>query len=225
MPYDPYDQYPLNQGEDPPPYIPPVPPPPPTGGGGAPPPGQTPPVTPVPTGGGGGGPFALPGYPNFGSIPKPPGFSFGDFRAPTLKEVMGEPGYAFGLQSGVNALEHSAAAQGRLRTGNTLNDTIEYGNNYGQQFYDNAFRRAYDTYGTNLRTAQARYAPLREGWLLNAQGLRDAMLAGYNAELQNALRSSAPSGPEPDPLAPLVGGAFGDGPPIPGWEEQHQQFY
>lgn len=216
MAYEPIDQYPINQGEDPP-YAPPVPPPTPPGGGGAPPPGQVPPSGPPGGGGGGGGgPFSLPIYPNFGNLPRAPGFDFAPFRAPDMKSVLAEPGYAFGLQSGVNALEHSAAAQGRLRTGNTLNDTIEYGQNYGQQFYDNAFRRAYDTYGTNRTTAQAAYMPLYQRWLLGAQGLRDAMLSGYNAQLQHELQSSAPRGPAPDPLESLLPIIGGGEPPIPG---------
>ena len=189
------------------PAPPPSAPPPPGGGPGT-APGVTPggfSTTPNPggatTGGGGGGaaPFNLPAFPVF-NIPGAPKFNYPVFKAPTMTDAQKEPGYQFRLQSGTNALERSAAAQGRLRTGGTLSDIVEYGQNFGAQEYSNVFNRALQGYDRSYRGAYDAFAPQLQHWQLGAQGSRDATLAGYNAQLQHALRP-APSGPsEPDPL-------------------------
>lgn len=126
---------------EPPPYVPPSPPgnigppvgPPATQPPGAPP---APPAPFVPPGGGGGGPgMQPPGYPTF-NIPGAPQFNPTPFVRPTLEQAQNEPGYRFRLNSGVDALERSKAAQGSLRTGGTLTDVLDYGQNFAAQEYD-----------------------------------------------------------------------------------------
>ena len=55
--------------------------------------------------------------------------------------VQRDPGYAFRLQQGVDALDRTAAARGGMLSGNALRGAIEYGQNFGTQEYTNAFNR------------------------------------------------------------------------------------
>ena len=221
MAYGFYDDY-----EEPFP-APPAPPPPPAAGGpglgpagdiakGGPPVNE-PPVAGPGGGGGGGGGWALPGLPQF-NIPKPPGFNPNAFARPTMEQARNEPGYQFRLNSGTDALERSAAAAGRLRTGGTLSDILEYGQNFGAQEYDRVFNRELQNYDRYYRGEHDKYAPLFAQWQLGAQGLRDAQSQRYNTELSHALQMGAPRsepsleellGPPvpPPPAAPPGGGA------------------
>jgi hypothetical protein len=74
------------------------------------------------------------------------------FQAPDAGQVEREPGYAFGLQQGRNALEGSAAARGGLFSGNALKALTRYGNDYGTTKFNDAFERARSTYSTNANT-------------------------------------------------------------------------
>lgn len=74
------------------------------------------------------------------------------FRSPTAADVMNDPGYAFGLQQGRDALEGSAAARGGLFSGNALRALTQYGNDYGTTKFNDAFERARSTYSTNANT-------------------------------------------------------------------------
>lgn len=62
-------------------------------------------------------------------------FSQTDFRQ--------DPGYAFRLKEGMNALNASAAARGGLISGNALRAATAYGQDMGSQEYANAFNRYY----------------------------------------------------------------------------------
>lgn len=213
---------------------PPAPAPPPPGPGtigpagppitGGPPVVEEPPVGPGGGGGGGAPAPVLPGLPAF-NIPGAPVFKPNPFNRPTMETAMNEPGYQFRLQSGSDALERSAAAAGRLRTGGTLSDILEYGQNFGAQEYDRVFNRELANYDRYYRSAHDAYAPEFARWQLGAQGLRDATGARYNAELNNFLQQNAPrpSGPSFNP-EDFLGPALppppaypGKGPGIPGY--------
>ena len=62
--------------------------------------------------------------------------------APTHEQVANEPGYQFGLLSGRNALEGSAAATGGLYSGNALKSLTRYANDYASTKYNDAWNRA-----------------------------------------------------------------------------------
>lgn len=121
-----------------------------TGGGPDSTPGPTP--GPTPDTGGPTGNF------NYDSSDEPPEFNwtqfsppvytprFGPFSAPSMTEAENEPGYQFSLNQGRRALESSAAGRGVLRTGGTLKDILEYGNQFAQQNYNNVFNRNYQTW-------------------------------------------------------------------------------
>jgi hypothetical protein len=74
------------------------------------------------------------------------------FRAPTAADVEQDPGYAFGLREGRDALEGSAAARGGLFSGDALRALNRYGNDYGTTKFNDAFERARSTYSTNANT-------------------------------------------------------------------------
>lgn len=95
-------------------------------------------------------------YYNFGEVPE---FDAPDFSVPTFEAAQNEPGYQFRLDAGRKALERGAAARGVLRTGGTLKDILEYGQNFGAQEYSNVFNRALQAYGAQYQAAKDEYAP------------------------------------------------------------------
>lgn len=87
----------------------------------------------------------------------PPAFSYGDFKAPTLEEAQNQPGYQFGVQQGEQALQQSRAAQGLLRTGGTLKDILNYGQQAATQNYGNVLNQDQGIYNTNRAGAVQAY--------------------------------------------------------------------
>jgi hypothetical protein len=105
-----------------------------------------------------------------------PGFNAPEFNMPSFEDAQNDPGYQFRLASGQQALERAAAAKGRLRTGGTLKDLIEYGQNFGAQEYGNVFNRALQGY-------QQKY----QGEWNKAQLAADIYKTNANIEAQRAL--------------------------------------
>lgn len=153
------------------------------------------------------GRFPMPELPQFHApeIPKPPAFSYKDFTAPTLEEAQGQPGYQFGVDQGLKALQQSRAAQGLLRTGGTLKDIQDYGRNAATQNYGNVLNQdlgiyntnragAVQSYDTNYQTqyqdpykaqfasAQAEYAPQLLQYQTQAQDAERQAEFGYNSD-------------------------------------------
>lgn len=60
-----------------------------------------------------------------------------------------DPGYAFRLKEGMNAMNATAAARGGLISGNALRAGQMYGQELGSQEYSNAFARAQNTFQMN----------------------------------------------------------------------------
>lgn len=94
----------------------------------------------------------------------PPPFSYDPFTAPaafappSAQDVLNnDPGYGFRLGQGTQALEQSAAARGTLNTGGTLQDLVNYGQNYASNEYGNAYNQALGTYQTNFADALNAY--------------------------------------------------------------------
>lgn len=75
-----------------------------------------------------------------------PQWSGGDFAPPSMADVQNEPGYALGLQSGIDARQRSAAAQGSILSGGTQKALTRFGTDYGATKYGESFNRAFDTY-------------------------------------------------------------------------------
>jgi hypothetical protein len=103
------------------------------------------------------------GYPGAGGpvfrLPNAPTFTPPEFNRPTLDDAYNEPGYQFRAQAGNQALERSAAARGVLRTGGTLKDLVEYGQNFAAQEYGQVFNRALSSYDRQYQGARDAFAP------------------------------------------------------------------
>jgi len=76
-----------------------------------------------------------------------PGFGkyAGDF---SMADFQQDPGYAFRMSEGLNALDRTAAARGGLLSGSTLKGAQRYGQGLASQEYTNAFNR-YQTNRSN----------------------------------------------------------------------------
>jgi hypothetical protein len=57
------------------------------------------------------------------------------------QDVMNEPGYQFGLQRGMDAIEQGAAARGGLYSGAAGKELAQFGNDYASTKYNDAFNR------------------------------------------------------------------------------------
>lgn len=77
------------------------------------------------------------------------------FQAPTLAQAEQTPGYQFNLQSGTQAINENAAANGSLMSGNTGVALTKFGQGLATNTYQQAYQNALNTYDTNLNTAAA----------------------------------------------------------------------
>ncbi len=76
----------------------------------------------------------------------------GNFQAPTLQQAENTPGYQFALQQGENAMQASAAANGSLLTGGTMNALDSYAQGLADTNYNNIYNQALQGYQTNYNT-------------------------------------------------------------------------
>jgi hypothetical protein len=74
------------------------------------------------------------------------------FSQPTLADVQNSPGYQFQLQTGVDALDKSAAAKGNLFSGTQGTALEKFGTGLADSTYNDAYQRALGTYMTNYNT-------------------------------------------------------------------------
>lgn len=106
------------------------------------------------------------------------------FKAPTMEEAQNEPGYQFRLGAGQDALQHSAAAKGLLRSGGTLKDLINYGQNFASQEYGNVFDRSMKDYQAKYGQEKDMFEPQMAEWKTKAGMEQARALAGFNRELE-----------------------------------------
>lgn len=83
--------------------------------------------------------------PDFGRYSRD--FSMADFEA--------DPGYGFRMSEGMKALERSAAARGRLLSGETLKGIQRYGQDLASSEYGNAYNRFYAMRNAQLNPLQS----------------------------------------------------------------------
>lgn len=124
-------------------------------------------------------PFGGSATPNFKFDPVPQ-FTPLQFNAPDWKNLANDPSYQFRLHQGLEALNASAAAKGASRTGGTLKDFINYGENAASQEEDNIFRRAVDTYNLQEGAQRDQYAPQLAAWQAKAGAATQGGLAAFN---------------------------------------------
>jgi len=139
------------------------------------------PGAPVVVGGGGGGGFGGNGARPIFNFRNAPEFTPPVWNAPTMQDAMNEPGYQFRLEGGSDALERSAAARGVLRTGGTLKDVLEYGQNFATQEYGNVFNRALQGYDRDYRGAYDAFLPRFDEWKFLSGAEQAAAMAQFSA--------------------------------------------
>lgn len=150
-----------------------------------------PPGAPAPSGGGGGngggggtgGGSGLSASPVFNFGPAPI-FTPPQFTAPTFEQAQQEPGYQFRLAGGRQALEGSASARGTLRTGGTLRDITEYGQNFAAQEYGNVYNRALQSFDRLYRGQYDAFQPRMQAWAFLSGAEQARALAAFQRELQ-----------------------------------------
>jgi hypothetical protein len=71
------------------------------------------------------------------------------FTPPTAATEVNDPGYQFRLSQGEGALQNSAAANGSLLSGNTLEAQQKFGQDYASNEYSNVYNRALQQYQQN----------------------------------------------------------------------------
>jgi len=73
---------------------------------------------------------------------------------PNAFNYQADPGYAFRLKEGMNAMNATAAARGGLISGNALRAGQQYGQDMGSQEYQNAYNRYLGGYNINTANNQ-----------------------------------------------------------------------
>lgn len=111
-----------------------------------------------------GGNAAAPGY---GSYAQP--FSMADYQA--------DPGYAFRVQQGQQAIDRSAAARAGLQSGAALKEAARFGQEMGSQEYGNAYNRFLEQRKLQLAALQGLASP---GSAAAIQGLQTGADVGRN---------------------------------------------
>lgn len=78
-----------------------------------------------------------------------------DYTPFGMDQFKADPGYAFRLKEGQNALDAQAAQRGGLISGNALRGAIKYGQEMGSQEYTNAFNRYQQERAAKLQPLQS----------------------------------------------------------------------
>lgn len=104
-----------------------------------------------------------------GNVPGTFKFGAGDYTA--------DPGYAFRLSEGRKALAHQAAARGGAVSGQSLKAMQDYAQNSASNEFQNAYNRAFTSYGTDVA---------RENQLYN----RQAAMAGVGQTSTNLINQA-----------------------------------
>lgn len=105
-----------------------------------------------------------------------PSFSF------TYDDMTASPDYQFRKQQGVNALDMSAAARGKLLSGAQDKALIQYGQGLASEEYGNAYNRALQNYNTNQNT-QLNLANIGRG----AAGQTQNAMQNFSTGASNAI--------------------------------------
>ena len=124
------------------------------------------------------------------------------FKPPTPEELAANPSYQFRFGQGQQAIDRSAAARGMLRTGGTLKDLAQYGQNFASQEYESAYDRALREYGLTQQNALDKWKADWDQYVFAATPRGGGGRGGYD---------DVP----PPPEAPPGGAPDEPGPPTP----------
>lgn len=109
-----------------------------------------------------------------------------DYTPFGMNQFTQDPGYAFRMKEGMNALNANAAARGGLISGNALRAAQAYGQEMGSQEYNNAFNR----YQTERNARLAPYMTLA-GYGQGANALTAQTGAANAANVGNMITGGA----------------------------------
>jgi hypothetical protein len=146
-------------------------------------------------GGGGGGRGSYGGYngggyqTNGGAFQtNAPQFNYTPFTAPKPEDVLSDPSYQFRVEQGQKMLQGSAAAKGLTRTGGTLQDLVNYGQQAASDEYGNAYNRALSTWGAQYQGQKDAFAPQYGAWQTQYGGDLAKWQTMYGGDLQKYLQ-------------------------------------
>lgn len=112
--------------------------------------------------------------------------SLADYKPFDMSTFTQDPGYAFRLKQGTNALNNQAAARGGLISGNALKAATAFGQDMGSQEYQNAFNR----YQTERQATLAPYMTLA-GYGQGANALTTQAGQNYATNAGNLITGGA----------------------------------
>jgi hypothetical protein len=108
-------------------------------------------------------PFTYPAYEQpdpftYAAYQQPDPFSYPEFVPPTGQEALESPGYQFRVDEGIRSLQARAAAAGLLRTGRTLKELMDYGQNTASEEYQKVYNRRLKEWQEGSGLAERAYA-------------------------------------------------------------------
>lgn len=91
---------------------------------------------------------------NLPQLPQRPNdFTYQGFNAPTGESILQDPSFQFRRDQGRDTIENSAAARGVLNSGGTLQNVLDYGQNFASQEYGNIWNRDFANWNQNYSHA------------------------------------------------------------------------
>lgn len=155
------------------------------------------------------------------------GLKGGDLQQNAFSQFQETPGYQFGLDQGVNAIDRSAASRGMLNSGRTLKELQRFGQGYADQEFNNYLNRLAGTAGVGQSSTNAlaqvgqNFAGQAGNSLQNIGAAQAGGVLGsagaWNQGIQNALQFAAygfgnqGQGQPQNALQQWMGGAGGGG--------------
>ena len=131
-------------------------------------------------------PFAFDAYP----AAQP--FSYPDWQAPSVDQVLADPSYQWRKGQGEESLQRWAAARGTLNASDTATGLIDYGQKAASQEYANVWNRAYAGYGANrataFDTANLNEANRFNAYQTNRAGALDQYTTNYGTQYADPFR-------------------------------------
>jgi hypothetical protein len=109
---------------------------------------------------------------------QPTAAGYGSYAQPfSMADYQADPGYAFRVQQGQQAIDRSAAAQAGLQSGSALKAAARFGQEMGSQEYGNAYNRFLQQRELQMRSLQGLASP---GSSMAASGAQLGVQSGQN---------------------------------------------
>jgi|SRR5579885_1211802 len=111
-------------------------------------------------------------------------------------DLQNDPGYQFTLQQGQQALQRSAAAQGNLFSGGTLKSLANYTTGTANQYFNDAYNRAANTFNINRQGVLSQIGTLQGLAGLGSSATSGAAsgVGGLSGQLANTLFQGGTTG-------------------------------